>query len=153
NAADYKVISTNNNEYEIYENIVLKYWDGRTEIMPIKFGEEVTELPDLSGQCEFKGWYTDPEFTEPFVPFTSGDKNHSKLYYANGNGSFILEPTTTTNTKSSTTSTTTTTTTTTITSTTSSTTTSTTSTTSTTNTESTTSSVSDKHIAFYDGFV
>ena len=48
NAADYKVISTNNNEYEIYENIVLKYWDGRTEIMPIKFGEEVTELPDLS---------------------------------------------------------------------------------------------------------
>ena len=50
-------------------------------------GEEVTELPELSGQCEFKGWYTDPEFTGSFVPFTSGDKNHSKIYYANGNGS------------------------------------------------------------------
>ncbi len=78
---------TDNNEYEVYENIVLNYWDGRTEIMPVKYGEEVTELPELSGQCEFKGWYTDPEFTGSFVPFTSGDKNHSKIYYANGNGS------------------------------------------------------------------
>ena len=83
---EYKDFSTDK-DTEIYENIVLNYWDGRTEIMPVKFGEEVTELPDLSGQCEFKGWYTDPEFTGSFVPFTSGDKNHSKIYYANGNGS------------------------------------------------------------------
>ncbi|MBQ9894501.1 MAG: hypothetical protein IJM38_03865 [Ruminococcus sp.] len=73
---------THDNEDEIYENVVLEYWDGRTEIMPVKYGEEVTELPDLSGDCEFNGWYADAEFSEPFVPFTAGDKNHSKIYYA-----------------------------------------------------------------------
>jgi len=73
---------------DIYENIVLEYWDGRTEIMPVKYGEEVTELPDLGESCGFDGWYADTEFTEPFVPFTSGDKNHSKVYYADIHHSF-----------------------------------------------------------------
>ena len=75
-------------ENDIYENIVLEYWDGRTEIMPVKYGEEVKELPHLSGVCEFNGWYTDTEFTEPFAPFSAGDKNHSKIYYADVHHTF-----------------------------------------------------------------
>lgn len=84
---EYKDFSTDK-DTEIYENIVLEYWDGRTEIMPVKYGEEVTELPVLCETCGFTGWYTDAEFTEPFVPFTSGDKNHSKVYYADVHHSF-----------------------------------------------------------------
>ncbi|NLT08224.1 MAG: InlB B-repeat-containing protein, partial [Ruminococcus sp.] len=84
---EYKDFSTDM-DTEIYENIVLNYWDGRTETMPVKYGTEVTELPVLSETCGFTGWYTDAEFTEPFVPFTSGDKNHSKVYYADVHHSF-----------------------------------------------------------------
>ena len=84
---EYKDLSTDQ-DTEIYENIVLNYWDGRTETMPVKYGEEVTELPVLSEICGFTGWYADAEFTEPFVPFTSGDKNHSKVYYADVHHSF-----------------------------------------------------------------
>jgi hypothetical protein len=84
---EYKDFSTDK-DTEIYENIVLEYWEGRTEIMPLKYGSEVSELPALSDACGFTGWYSDAEFTEPFVPFTAGDKNHAKVYYADVHHSF-----------------------------------------------------------------
>ncbi|MGN0585150.1 MAG: hypothetical protein ACI4JD_06825, partial [Ruminococcus sp.] len=66
----------------VYENIVLNYWDGRTETIVAEYGTEVSELPVLSEQCEFGGWYSDSELTKPFEPFTAGEEGHSRIYYA-----------------------------------------------------------------------
>lgn len=66
----------------VYENIVLNYWDGRTETIVAEYGTEVSELPVLSEQCEFGGWYSDSELTKLFEPFTAGEEGHSSVYYA-----------------------------------------------------------------------
>ncbi len=80
--ADGNVDDYTNSTENVYENIILNYWDGRSEIIQAQYGSEVTELPDLCGECEFGGWYSDSEFTEQFKPFTAGDGNHSHIYYA-----------------------------------------------------------------------
>ncbi|MBR6599853.1 MAG: hypothetical protein IKK88_06095 [Oscillospiraceae bacterium] len=66
---------------DICKYITLVYWDGRTEIMKTLIGQPV-ELPDLSGICDFNGWYSDPEFTESFEPFVAGEGEHPVIYYA-----------------------------------------------------------------------
>lgn len=73
---------TNSVSEEVYETVTLNYWEGRTETLCFKYGTEVTELPVQGDVCGFSGWYSDGDYTEPFVPFTAGAGEHSHVYYS-----------------------------------------------------------------------
>ncbi len=73
--------SGNDNDQKI--NVVLNYWEGRSELMQIESGTEVTSLPDIGTEtCPLLGWYTDAEHTQAFEPFTAGAYAGDRVYYA-----------------------------------------------------------------------
>ncbi len=70
-------------------NLVLNYWNGKTEILRVAAGTEVTALPALGNEaCGEGGWYVDEARTEPFEAFVAGETRGPHYYYAQSQHQF-----------------------------------------------------------------
>ena len=70
-------------ENDLRVNILLNYWEGRTELMQVPAGTVVNSLPDIGTEtCPLLGWYADDAHDEVFEPFTAGAEAGAHIYYA-----------------------------------------------------------------------